>query len=112
VVSVDRAGGLMRIVATAWSGGDDRHYLELFFETTVGAGSQLIGPGRSPYASISAEFVASWIASGETGSGTITLDSLTENRATGSFSFTGVSGPSVTPPARVVRNGRFDVSFR
>ena len=54
-----------------------------------------------------------WIAGGGSGgSGTVRVDTLTDTRATGTFSFTLVPDPATSATGnRSVRNGVFDVTF-
>ena len=105
---VIHGGGSIYIQATAWPGSTDtRHYLQLRFETTPVSTPQAIG-NAGVWASLSVEFLGGWIAS----SGTITLTSLTADRAVGTFTFTGNAEGSVTPSVLTVRNGRFDVELK
>jgi hypothetical protein len=54
----------------------------------------------------------SWIAGGTIGSGSVTITTLTANRAVGTFSFTGQAiTTTVSPQQRQVTNGAFDVTF-
>lgn len=53
-----------------------------------------------------------WYAVGQGGSGTMTIQTLTPDRATGTFEF--VAGPvanSASGGTRTITNGRFDISF-
>jgi hypothetical protein len=50
-----------------------------------------------------------WLAVSSSGSGTITISTLEQARATGTFSFTLIS--TTGRPNKAVTNGTFDVSF-
>jgi hypothetical protein len=112
-VAVHHGGGLLRINATGFGLSDeDRQFVRLTLETTVGASPQTIGPGSRRSANLVRDFVAGWLAEGSAGSGTITLTSLTADRALGTFSFSGVTALPVTPRVRVVKDGVFSVRLR
>ena len=78
-----------------------------------GTGAQTFGPGivSAANGSVTAGTM-SWSASKFQGSGTVTLTTLTANRATGTFSFTAPAlTAGSTPSPRVVTAGQFDVTF-
>ena len=70
------------------------------FSTSVALGVVIIG-------------LQSWDASSSNGAtGSVTITTLTSNRAVGTFSFTAkASTASTTPATRQVTNGKFDVKF-
>jgi hypothetical protein len=78
-----------------------------------GTGTQTFGPGivSAANASVTAGTM-SWSASNFQGTGSVTLTTLTANRATGTFQF---SAPALTagstPSPRVVTSGAFDVRW-
>ena len=78
-----------------------------------GTGTQTFGPGQVSAANgaVTASTM-SWGANSFQGSGSVTITSLTANRATGTFAFTApalIAGS--TPSPRVVTSGVFDVTF-
>lgn len=77
-----------------------------------GTGTYTIGPSQTTNANLSMGTPASWGATGFMGSGSVTLASISENRATGTFLFTAepVPGTGATG-SRVVTEGKFDVNF-
>lgn len=53
-----------------------------------------------------------WLAVGTTGSGTVTITTLTATRAAGTFSFVlQATDAGVNPQTRNVTNGQFDVTY-
>lgn len=52
-----------------------------------------------------------WYAVGSGGSGTLTVQTLTAERATGTFSFTGAGVGGSATGTRTIVNGSFDVRF-
>jgi hypothetical protein len=78
-----------------------------------GTGTQNFGPGivSAANASVTASTMT-WGASNFQGSGSVTLTTLTANRATGTFTFTAPAlTAGSTPSPRVVTAGQFDVRF-
>ena len=81
------------------------------FSTANGTGAQSIGPGSLANANLSQGGVG-WIAAQSVGSGTITITTLTTNRAVGTFTFTlETSVAGANPPTRQITQGAFDVTF-
>lgn len=78
-----------------------------------GTGTQTFGPGIVSTANGSVtQATMAWSASNFQGSGSVTLTTLTANRATGTFTFTApalIAGS--TPSPRVVTAGQFDVTW-
>lgn len=55
---------------------------------------------------------AMWVASSQSGSGTLTITTRTANRAAGTFSFTMVPSPgSSATGTKQITNGQFDVTW-
>jgi hypothetical protein len=78
-----------------------------------GTGTQTFGPGiiSAANASVTAGTM-SWSASNFQGSGSVTIATLTANRAAGTFQFTAPAlTAGSTPSPRVVSSGVFDVTF-
>jgi hypothetical protein len=105
--------GVLTFSGTNASGGSVRRTIALRLLATA-PGTYPIGP---PVATASnrgtvTEGTAEWLADASTGSGSITLASLTATRATGTFSFTAeaVAGTGASGP-RVVTDGTFSVTF-
>jgi hypothetical protein len=120
-VSVNAGDSTIYILATAWPGSpggtptlpspggpDTREYLQLNFEARADAVPQIIGVNTRARASLGVEFVGGWIAS----SGSITLTTLTANRAVGTFTFSGEAEGPIAPSLLTATNGHFDVRLR
>jgi hypothetical protein len=76
-----------------------------------GTGTQTIGQGAATAANVIIGGQI-WVASGVTGSGSVTLTTLTSTHAVGTFTFTAKAAlDSYTPAIRQVTNGKFDVTF-
>ena len=121
-VSVSAGDSTIYILATAWPGSpgctctpwpgspgpDTREYLQLNFEARANAGPQIIGVNTRARASLGVEFLGAWIAS----SGSITLATLTADRAVGTFTFSGEAEGPIAPALLTATNGHFDVRLR
>ena len=76
-----------------------------------GTGTQTFGPTSAANGGVTASTM-SWGANSFQGSGSVTLTTLTANRATGTFTFSAPAlGAGSTPSPRVVTSGVFDVTF-
>jgi hypothetical protein len=106
-------GGMLWITATGFGHSDeDRQHIRLAFQTTLGVEPQQIGPGYRRSAGLTRDFVAGWLAEDSLGSGTITVTTLTPDRATGTFTFTGITTAAIKPETLVVTKGQFNVRLR
>jgi hypothetical protein len=77
-----------------------------------GAETFMIGPTEIANGNVT-QGADSWQANAAVGSGTITVTTLTSDRAVGTFSFTAMAFTQGTTPAeRVVTNGSFDIVFK
>ena len=97
--------------------GESTIAIRLTIRTDSGADPQAIGPSTAIAADViyrpAYDASQGWSASGPNGSGTITLTSLTSDRATGTFSFTANAlTDTAEPPTFRVTNGLFDVRFK
>lgn len=81
--------------------------------TVPGPGTQTIGGNTNAAAQgVITVGTQSWSANAIQGSGTVTITTLTANRAAGTFSFTAPAlSAGATPATRVVTAGQFDVRF-
>jgi len=115
-VTVRRHDGVIALEGTTWTDAESMLTIRLFIRTDAGPGDQSIGSSSNTAADVMyrpgyAE-PQGWTASGPNGSGTLTLSTLTDNRATGTFSFTATAVMlSTSPPTYRVTNGYFDVRF-
>jgi Family of unknown function (DUF6252) len=77
-----------------------------------GTGTQTVGPTSVTYGNLMVG-QQSWAANGsQGGTGSITLTTLTANRAVGTFSFTlKALSQGATPASRQITSGAFDVVF-
>ncbi len=106
-LAVSYEGGIL-----AFAGSDDT-------QTTVGIGLIPDGPGSYPMgpdqptnADLTFGGGKSWGASPFLGSGSVTLTSMSEHRATGTFAFTADPVESTgAAGTKVVTEGTFDVNF-
>lgn len=115
-VNARRLDDYLLLDGTAWVGDEGTLVIRLKIRAVAGASPQLVDSSRS----ISADVVydplyqpqQSWTAFGTTGAGTFVINSLSETRATGTFSFTAraVTANSVPRDYRVTE-GTFDVRF-
>lgn len=81
------------------------------FSTANGTGTQSIGITSLANCSLT-EGGQGWLATQSMGSGTITITTLTANRAAGTFTFTVLgTTATATPPTRQITQGTFDVTF-
>ena len=90
--------------------------IRLFIRTDVGLGEQAFGSGGDAVADVMYRPTygqpAGWTVSGTTGSGSVKLETLTDNRATGTFSFTATAiSPFASPSTYRITRGSFDVRF-
>ena len=116
-VSVNRDGDVVVFGGEAWM-DDEGSTLGIRLFVRLGAG---LGPQETGFSSITAADVMfrpwytaaqAWSASGTNGSGTVTLETLTNDRATGRFSFTAAAVTATTNPATYrVTNGSFNIRF-
>lgn len=104
------------LVIEGWDWDTDESYSTIKLSLKAEANTHLIGPGTMAAADVSYrptyDFPQGWSASGVTGSGTITITSLTNSGARGTFEFTAkaLSQNSLPADYRVTR-GVFDVTF-
>lgn len=99
-----------------WPEQESSLAIRLFIRTDMGLGEQVFGSGGDAVADVMYRPTygqpAGWTVSGSTGSGTVTLETLSDNRATGRFSFTASAvTPSTSPITYRVTRGTFDVRF-
>lgn len=95
--------------------GSDASLLAVAFalqESQAGTGTYPIGPGFATTGTVISNTTNSWTAGAAQGSGSITINELTESGASGTFSFTALATlGSGDPPQRVVTTGQFNVTF-
>lgn len=97
-------------VILAFAGSDaSQETLGIGLIPTNGPGVYPVGPNEPTNANYTEGGGTSWNADSFTGSGTVTLTSLTETGASGTFSFT--LGSDSGAPDLVVTDGKFDVTF-
>ena len=116
-VSVWRGDSYLVLEGEEWDTAESTIAIRLSIRTDVGSDPQVIGPSTSIAADVKYRpwyaDPQGWSASGPNGSGTLTLTSLTSNRATGTFSFTAKAiNAAANPSTFCVTNGHFDVQFR
>jgi len=104
-VQVVRNGTLVTI------GGANTQLMGIGLVFTDSAGAFTIGSDLAATATVTMGS-NSWTASAATGSGSITVTSITSTRVSGTFSFVAPTLESgVTPPSRTVTQGKFNVAF-
>jgi hypothetical protein len=79
----------------------------LSISTPAQVGTQTVGSGSAVGTYVTSSTV-SWVAAGPTGSGTVTVSSLTATSAEGTFSFVMFSNAAGTGPTKVVTDGAFN----
>ena len=85
--------------------------LGIGFSTANGTGTQSIGISSLANANF-AQGGAGWLATQSIGSGTITITTLTANRAAGTFTLTlEATDAGTNPQTRQITQGVFDVTF-
>ena len=115
-VAVSQFDGGIAFEGIDWPEQESALAIRLFIRTDMGLGEQVFGSGGDAVADVMYRPTygepAGWTVSGSTGSGTVTLESFTDHRATGTFSFiaTAVSA-SASPRTYRVTRGAFDVRF-
>jgi hypothetical protein len=78
----------------------------------TGASTYTIAPGSATNGTVTILGGSGWSASGDMGSGTVNVTTLTATRVAGTFSFTAPRYTGTdTPDPTVVTNGSFDVEF-
>lgn len=78
----------------------------------TGANSYTIGPGSTANGTVVSAGGSGWHASGDVGSGTLNVTTLTATRVAGTFSFSAVRYTGTEDPVTIqVTNGAFDVNF-
>lgn len=100
------------ILAVSGALGSGTNITTLAFATTATVGTNRIAPGtgvNANYQAVSGTAASGWLASDNQGSGTVTINTLTSSRASGTFSFTlaPVSGNAAGPKS--VLAGTFDL---
>jgi hypothetical protein len=99
-------GNALVVSATQNLGRPDNNTLAL--STPAVPGTQLVGGPSVTGAWVLFPSMVSWLAAGPQGSGSVTVSTLTATNATGTFFFTLVGNPGVSPDIRVVTNGAFN----
>ena len=115
-VTARREGNVIVFVGDAWPDGESTLTIRLYVRQDVGLGPQEIGASSVPAADVIFRpwytEAQAWTASGANGSGTLTLETLTADRATGTFSFTATARtPATNPQTYRVTKGSFSVRF-
>src|SRR5688572_26026561 len=94
-VAARREGNTIVFVGDAWPDGESTLSIRLYVRVDVDLGPQGIGASSVPAADVIFRpwytEAQAWTASGANGSGTVTLETLTDDRATGTFSFTATA---------------------
>jgi hypothetical protein len=92
--------------------GSDADLVSIGFAVqSTGPGTYSIGPGQVTSANIGEGSATLWTAGSIQGSGTVTLTTVTDNRAIGTFEFVAELAQGSGTPTRTVTNGTFDVTF-
>lgn len=98
----------------AISGTNGTYQLQLTIPGVVATGTFNFGPGNPGIAQLVQVTTGTpaWTSSLVGGAGSITVTTLTANRAAGTFTFTGAASPGTAATGtRAVTNGAFDVRF-
>ena len=114
-VTARRQGDVIIFGGEAWPDGESTLTIRLHVRVDLGLGPQVIGASSVPAADVTFRpwytEAQAWTASGANGSGTVTLETLTDDRATGTFSFIANALTPATNPTYRVTNGSFNVRF-
>ena len=111
-------GDVIVLEGLDWPDDESMLTVRLHFRADAGPGPQVIGVTSTVLADVRYDPVYSeaqaWSASGANGSGgTVTLTTLSNDRAAGTFSFVANAlVPTTNPPSYRVTNGSFDVRLR
>lgn len=111
-------GDVIVLEGIDWPDDESMLTIRLHFRADAGPGPQVIGASNTVLADVRYDPVysdaLSWSASGANGSGgTVTLTTLNDDRAAGTFSFVANALLTTTnPPSYRVTNGSFDVRLR
>ena len=98
----------------AISGTNGTYQLQLTIPGVTTTGTFNFGPGSAGIAQLVQVTTGTpaWTSSLVGGTGSITVTTLTANRAAGTFTFTGAASPGTAATGtRAVTNGAFDVKF-
>ena len=100
------------ILAVSGAVGSGTNITTLAFATTAVIGTNRIAPGtgvNANYQAVSGTSGSGWLASDSQGSGTVTINTLTSSRTSGTFTFTlaPVSGDAAGP--KNILAGTFDL---
>lgn len=115
-VTTTRHGDFVVFEGTAWPDGESTLTIRLTIRVDLGPGAQVINASNPTAADVMFrpwyDDPQGWTASGANGSGMVTLETLTSDRATGKFSFTAAAvTPTASPATYRVTNGSFDIRF-
>ena len=92
--------------------GSDVELLSIGFTVqNTGPGTYSIGPGQVTSANLGEGSATLWTAGSIQGSGTVTLSTVTDNLAIGTFEFVAELSQGSGTQTRTVTNGAFNVTF-
>jgi hypothetical protein len=78
------------------------------FSTPAQVGTQTVGVNNNLVGTLVTSPPLNWIAAGPSGSGTLTVSTLTATSSTGTFSFVMTASIPGSAPTKVVTNGAFN----
>jgi hypothetical protein len=96
------------LVATGASDIGTPRQILLSISTPAQVGTQTVASNQVVGTYVTSPTVG-WLAAGPSGSGTVTISSLTATSATGTFSFVMVPNTGGVSPTKVVTDGAFNV---
>jgi len=82
-----------------------------FAVQNTGPGTYEIGPGQITSANVIESSTSTWTAGSAQGTGFVTLTTVTNNRAIGTFEFVAELAQGTGAQTRTVTNGVFDVTY-
>lgn len=104
--------GLISVSGIVFSSGAGSSSLGVSVAAPLAVGTYTVGGSSFVTFSVNQDFTLRWTAGPiANSSGTVTVTTASPTHVAGTFEFTAVgSAPGMTPPARVVTNGVFDLS--
>jgi hypothetical protein len=96
------------LVVTGASDLNTSNQILVSFSTPAAVGTQTVGLNNPLVGTLVTAPPLNWIAAGPSGSGTLTVSTLTATNATGTFSFVMTASIPGSAPTRVVTNGAFN----
>jgi hypothetical protein len=96
------------LVVTGASDFNTPNQILVSFSTPAQVGTQTVGFNNPLTGTLVTTPPLNWIAAGPSGSGTLTVSTLTATSATGTFSFVMTASIPGSAPTKVVTNGAFN----